>query len=447
MSRVDAGGAGPSKAMGPMMQMLMQYLIAADPDETDDRIREWERARNGFRQSATFLRAAARKMGAVFEETSLTTGAAERQLMKAADEYDDKAEQLLKAIDRLGPARERMKSAQDKYDELLPTLPASFGPAPNPNDPKYATSGIGISKAAGKENGAALAEAQAQHAADAAAIAKAEKEAAHHKNEMADGYNTSMPPVRAITDEPSRDGNTGSGGGSGTASNPFGTGSYSAAAAAQAKIAQGQSSIGRDGSYELIEAGRSELEAAKATNQPEWNDSLGWVSADGSPAEVTEYASIVSSEGIAPLSANASGLGGMAAVGVGLGGAGLAAGIAKAVKSGMLARSAGSAVGRTNTSTTPKTGTTTPGTRSGGVPAGRQQGTKTGGRNLTGAGNRGQAGRGATGGGRGGKGKDKNGTGAEVDYLADYGEDWDTDNPYTDEAYEQMVQRQRGDRS
>lgn len=418
------GGGGVSRVTGPHMQRLQQYLLASDPDQVSARIDSWNLTATLLEDIAQQFESMSRRSADAFSESSLTAASASRAFTDASVQMRDKAEQLRAATKALSVVQERYSTAKTKYEALMASLPSSHGPAPSADDPKYAK-GPGRSEAEGKD---ALAADRAAHAAEAQAIADAEREAAQQCAQVDDGNQQADPPVRAITEEPYTPpaGVSDSGGSAGSTPTYSSTGSRSAVQAAQAKHDSANSgTLYADGwGHEIKAEQQAIIDQEMAKNDPEWDDAQGqWVNADGSPAEATSYASVETAEGLAPLSG---GIGGAAALGVGLGGAGLAAGAMAALKAKFAAGTAAAA----GQATTAKSAagaragasgarsTAGAGQRSGAGGAGSRDGSRTGG-----AGSR--AGRGGAGGagGRGGK-KDKKGKGSEYDNVANYEEDW-----------------------
>ncbi|MGH3349312.1 MAG: hypothetical protein ACRDPS_01505, partial [Nocardioides sp.] len=269
----------------------------------------------------------------------------------------------------------------------------------------------------------------AKHAAEERAIAHAEKVAAARIRDYDNSVDEAEPKVRALYDDGSGQSNAPSNPESSPTNVP---GSASAIAASRARMAKynpGVSYAEGDG-YDLIQREKELIAAEEAKNQPEWNGTE-WINADGSTAPATSYASVETAEGLAPLSGGTSGA---AALGIGLGGAALAGGIAKAVASKFA--SPGSATGKAPAAkTTGATSRTATGARGTGASAGRNlggagargaggAGSRAGGRGGPGGAGSRASGRGAGGaGGRGGKKDDKRGSQAQ-DWQADYTEDW-----------------------
>jgi hypothetical protein len=440
MGALDAGGI--SRVRGPHMLRLQQYLLAAEAKDIDAEVFNWRHSRDLFRLASQQFGALANASVDAFAESSYTASAARRGYTTAAAEMDEKAVTIEDACKALTRVAERYEQAKKKYEEHEAKLPTSHGAAPSASDSQYTTEGYHGAEKTSREN--ALGEAKAQHAAEAQAIADAERDAAFHCQQIDDGNQEAEPKVRAITEPPSSSsGSNGSsaGGSSGGYESP---GSRSAVNAAQAKhdsVNGGTLYADGDG-YQIRAEQQAIIKQAHAENIPEWdNDSLQWVNSDGSPAPATNYASIETAEGLAPL---AGGAGGMAALGVGLGGAGLGVAAVAAIKAKFGAGAAAAAskvsaagnpakagMGRT-AGAAPKTGAAGQGARSG---SGGMRGA--GGRG-TGAGSRGQM-RGAGAGGRGGKGKDKQNGGTDPDLMADYSAD------YSDDEYERLMVQKRFD--
>lgn len=442
MGALDAGGI--SRVRGPHMLRLQQYLLAAEAQDIDTEVFNWRHSRDMFTLAAQQFDTLANECSHAFAESSYTASAASRGYRTAAAEMEEKATTIEDACKALTRVAERYEQAKKKYDEHEAKLPTSHGPAPSASDPQYTTEGYHGADKTSREN--ALTDAKAQHAAEAQAIADAERDAAFHCQQIDDGNQEAEPKVRAITEPPSSSsGSSGSsaGGSSGGYSSP---GSFSTVNAAQAKhdsVNAGTLYADGDG-YQIRAEQQAIIKQAHAENIPEWNNqTMQWVNSDGSPAPATNYASIETAEGLAPL---AGGAGGMAALGIGLGGAGLGAAAvaalkakfgagaaaAAASKAGAAGNPAKSAMGRTP-GAAPRTAPPGQGTRAGG--SGMRG---SGGRAGTGAGSRNQMRGGGTGaGGRGGKGKDKQSGSVDPDLIADYSSD------YSDDEYERLLAQKR----
>ncbi|MBB3090501.1 hypothetical protein [Nocardioides albus] len=417
------------------MSVLTEYVAKANPDDVEARLKDWEQAARTMRRVAQDLEAAAKNLPKAFEETSLTTEAAQRAFTESAQKLSHKVAQLESAIQALGQAQGTTRTAKEKLAQLEVSLPTNHGPAPDPSSPKYALTGTGIDSAQAVQNQKALQTDRAAHAAREQAIADAEAAAAKQIQVVDEDNYTAEPPVRAITDEPNSDP------GSSPAA-PSSPGSYSDIAAARARMASYNSGTLYPGGmgHELIAQEKANIAAYEAENKPEWNGNQ-WVNADGSPAPSTSYAMVETADGLAPLGGGTSGMSALAIAG---GGALLGAGAAKALASRFAAGSAKAATASaTSKSATARSGSAAAragaagaragagagaGARGAGAGAGARGGAA-GGRGAgarggaTGAGSRG--GRGTTGGagGRGGKKDDKRG-GQDQDWQADYTDDW-----------------------
>ncbi|MET8519161.1 hypothetical protein [Nocardioides sp. NPDC004968] len=420
-----------SAVKGTMMIVLKEYVAKASPEEVESRLSQWRDARQQLAEAAANLDLAASKVGEAFQDTSLTTAAAQRAFKDASSGLTRKTDQLDAAIDALGDARATTRRAKTIHDQLEASLPATHGPAPDPSNPKYSQSGTGVDAAQATQNQKALQADRAAHAAREQAIADAEAAAAQQINQIDESNYTAEPPVRAITDEPSTENSK-------PPAAPSSSGSYSEIAASRARMAKYNSgTLYPDGwGHELIAQEKANIEAHQAENKPEWNGTQ-WVNADGSPAPSTSYAMVETADGLAPLGGGTSG---MTALAIGGGGALLGAGVAKALAnkfaSGASAKAATASA--TSRSATARAGAA--GARAGGAGAGAR-GAGAGARGAgAGAGARGAGGRGARGGptgagsrggrggaggagGRGGKKDDKR-NGQDQDWQADYTDDW-----------------------
>jgi len=445
MGAVDAGG-GIGRVRGPHMVRLQQYLLAADAGDIDTSVVKWRKSEELFYGAADQFATLAKGCGDAFSESSYTANAAARGYNTAAAEMTEKADTIKAARLAMSRVAERYDLAQKKYDEHEGKLPTSHGAAPSASDPQYTTEGYHGAEKASRESG--LSEAKAQHAAEAQAIADAEREAAFQCQQVDDGNQEAEPKVRAITEPPSSSSGTNgssAGGSSGGYSSP---GSRSAVNAAQARhdsVNPGTLYADGDG-YQIRAEQQAIIKQAHAENIPEWDNDAGmWVGSDGSPAPATSYASVETAEGLAPLGG---GIGGAAALAVGLGGAGLAAGAAAALKAKFGAGAApaagkvsaasspsSSATGRT-AGTAPRAGAPGRASRAG---AGGMRGAGGRGAAGAGAGSRSQMRGGAGAGGRGGKGKDKQNGSVDPDLIADYSSD------YSDDEYERLLAQKRFD--
>ncbi|NYI79879.1 hypothetical protein [Nocardioides panzhihuensis] len=420
---------------GGMMETLKQYVATAKPDDVEARLDDWNQAGRALRRVSQDLEAAADNLPKAFEETSLTTNAAQQRFRDSAQKLAHKAVQLEAAVKALSAAQTTTRTAMEKHARLEASLPTNHGPAPDPSSPKYAQSGTGVDTVQAVQNQKALQADRAAHAAREQAIADAEAAAAQQIQVVDEDNYTAEPPVRAITDEPNSDP------GSAPAA-PSSPGSYSEIAAARARMASYNSGTLYPGGmgHELIAQEKAIIAAHEAENKPEWNGTQ-WVNADGSPAPSTSYAMVETADGLAPLGGGA---GGMAALAIAGGGALLGAGAAKALASRFAAGSAKAATASaTSKSATARSGSAAAragaagaragagagaGARGAGAGAGARGGAA-GGRGAgarggaTGAGSRGGRGGSGGAGGRGGKKDDKRGS-QDQDWQADYTDDW-----------------------
>ncbi|MEI7058006.1 hypothetical protein WBG06_19425 [Nocardioides sp. CCNWLW239] len=333
---------------------------------------------------------------------------------------------------------ERLRAAEADRAAYELHGPSSHGPAPDPSSQKYAQTGIGIDTAQAVQNQKALASDRAAYAAEEAAIAAGEARAAHHIEQINDGVVTADPKVRAITEDPNDKAGASSSGGIGGAGSqaPYSYGSASRIQEAEARKAGYRPEvIYPDGwGHELIAAENETINAELAKNEPEWDGSQ-WINADGSPAESTEYATVETADGLAPLAGGSSGA---LALGVGVGGAAVGAGLAKAIANRFGAASAGRAAtagaGAARTSAASGAARATSAAGRGGT-AGRAGGVGragggagSGGRSMTGSGSRaGMRGAGGAGGRTGGK-KDDKAQGKNQEFLEDTDEQWSDPN-------------------
>lgn len=434
MAALDGGG-GVGRVKGPHMIRLQQYLLAADAQDIDAHVTNWRRSERLFRVAATQFATLAKGCGDAFAESSYTAQSAASSYNAASSQMLEKAETIGAACTAMSRVAQRYDEAKKKYDLHEGKLPASHGAAPSASDPAYTTEGYSGADKTSRES--ALSAAKAQHAAEAQAIADAEREAAFQCQQVDDGNQEAEPKVRAITEEPSTSSGT-NGTGSGSSSSGYSSpGSRSAVNAAQAKYdSVNPGTLYADGDGYDIRAAQSDIiKQAHAENIPEWDKDAGmWVSSDGSPAPATSYASVETAEGLAPLSG---GIGGAAALGVGLGGAGLAAGAVAALKAkfGAGAAAAAGKVGAAGSPSKPALGRTAGPAPRAGAPG---QGSRPGAKSMTGAGGRNQMRGASTGaGGRGGKSNDKQDGDPDIDLMADYSAD------YGDEEYERLLAQKR----
>ncbi|MEU6137589.1 hypothetical protein [Nocardioides sp. NPDC047086] len=427
------------------MIRLQQYLLAAAAKDIDNYITNWRQSERLFQTASQQFTALAKGCGDAFSESSYTASAAASNYNTASAEMLEKAHTIGEARRAMSRVAERYELAQTKYDEHEGKLPTSHGPAPSASDPEYTTEGYSGFEKVGRE--AALSAAKAQHAAEAQAIADAEREAAFQCQQIDEGNQDAEPKVRAITEPPSSSSNTNGSGSSGSSGGYSSPGSRSAVNAAQARhdsVNPGTLYADGDG-YQIRSEQQAIIKQAHAENIPEWDSQTQqWVNSDGSPAPATSYASVETAEGLAPL---AGGTGGMAALGIGLGGAGLGAAAVAAIKAKFGAGAAAAAASKVSAAgspakagmgraagAAPKAGAAGQGARSGG------SGMRGAGGRGTGAGSRGQMrGAGTGAGGRGGKGKDKQNGATDPDLIADYSAD------YSDDEYERLMAQKRFD--
>ena len=447
---LDAGGGGAGRVLGANMQVLKTYSENAKPEEQGDWLSsDWQQAREYHRRAQRVFEEQAKATDQAFEESSHTATAMRTSLIASAEATADKVKHLDKAISDLWGVQDAQKPAQEDYNRALTELPGSIGPAPSSSDPEFRTSGIGIDSAEVQRRSQNLVAAQRQHAADVAMVEKWEKIAAEHRQTQDAAFDKAGVSISAVNEKPAER-PPAEGGATGGSGSGWPAGSRSAYQAAQARYdSHNSGTLYAAGSGEDIRAqARAEQAGAVATNMPEWDASEGrWVSADGSAAPVTEYASLVSSEGMAPLSGNAAGLSaGAVALGAGLGAGAVAAAVAAAAKAGILggpkaAMTTGSQVAAKSTAGSTATNQTRTGaapqrTNSAGGPrSGAGQAGRTGGKGLAGSGSREQmkrnAGTGAGGGKGAGKGRKNDKKSGQHSYQADYASD------YSDESYEE----------
>lgn len=426
---VDASG----KVKGPWMRRLDLYVAAGAPDAIAAMLDGWRRAGYGFNDAGKSLTDEAPIVEEGFSETSMSGRAARSDMQQSGSEVEKKYTVVSEAEVALTAVQFQVKEAMKDHIALSATLPSSHDPV-NTSDYDTEVKPGEVNERQASEGRAALQQAQAEHAARERAIAHAEKVAAARIRDYDTSVDEAEPKVRALYDDGS--------GQSNAPSNPASTpttvpGSASAIAASQARMAKynaGVSYAEGDG-HDLIQREKELIAAEEEKNAPEWTGTE-WVNADGSPAPATSYASIETAEGLAPL---AGGTSGAVALGVGLGGAILAGGVAKAIAGRFAAP--GSAAGNAQAG---KTSATSPRTAGGARGAGAAAGKK-----LTGAGGRGMGGAGSRAGGRGGpagagsragaKGAGSAGRGAgkkkddktgsqDQDWQADYTDDWTDPN-------------------
>lgn len=416
---VDASG----KVKGPWMRRLDLYVAAGAPDAIAAMLDSWRRAGYGFNDAGKSLTDEAPIVEEGFSETSMSGRAARSDMQQSGSEVEKKYTVVSAAEVALTAVQFQVKEAMKDHIALSATLPASHEPV-NASDFDTEVKPGEVNERQASEGRAALQQAQAEHAARERAIAHAETVAAARIRDYDTSVDEAEPKVRALYDDGS--------GQSNAPSNPASTpstvpGSASAIAASRARMAKynpGVSYADGDG-YDLIQKEKESIAAEEAKNEPEWTGTE-WVNADGSPAPATSYASIETAEGLAPL---AGGTNGAVALGVGLGGAALAGGIAKAVASRFA--TPGSTTGKAQAAKAPgATSKTAAGTRGARGTAGRKL-TGAGGRGMGGAGSRAGSRAGAKGTGAGGRGagkkNDKTGS-QDQDWQADYTDDWTDPN-------------------
>lgn len=421
-----------SAVKGGMMAMLKEYVATANPDDVETRLDDWAQAGRALRRTAQDLIAAANNLPSAFDETSLTTEAAQKAFRDSAKRLSHKAEQLDAAVKALSAAQKTTRTAVEKHAQLELSLPANHGPAPDPSDPKYSQSGTGVDSAQAVQNQKALQADRAAHAAREQAIADAEAAAAQQIRVVDNDNYDAEPPVREITDDPNAERGD-------APAAPSSPGSYSDIAASQAKISKYNSgTLYPDGwGHELIAQEKANIAGYEAENKPEWNGTQ-WINADGSPAPSTSYAMVETADGLAPM---AGGSGGMAALAIAGGGALLSAGVAKALANKFASGASAKAATPSATSRSASARAGAAGARAGAGPGGGARGAGAGARGAgAGAGARGAGGRGGRGGptgagsrggrggaggagGRGGKKDDKR-NGQDQDWQADYTDDW-----------------------
>ncbi|MFI5623489.1 hypothetical protein ACIA03_08495 [Nocardioides sp. NPDC051685] len=414
------------------MRRLDLYVAAGAPDAIAAMLSSWREAGRGFFDSGALLQDDAKNVEDGFSATSMSGQAARSDMNQSGVEVEKKYTTVSEADMALAKVQSQVVKAMEDHAVLSASLPPSHDPV-NPADFDTEVKPGEVNERQAEEGKAALEKAQAKHAAEERAIAHAEKVAAARIRDYDTSVDEAEPKVRALYDDGS--------GQSNAPSNPVSTpstvpGSASAIAASRARMAKynpGVSYAEGDG-YDLIQKEKDFIAAEEAKNEPEWTGTE-WVNADGSPAPATSYASIETADGLAPL---AGGTNGAVALGVGLGGAALAGGIAKAVASKFA--TPGSTAGRAQAAkASGSTAKTAAGARGAGGTAGKK---------LTGAGGRGMGGAGSRAGGRGpggagsrtgakgtgaggrgaGKKRDDNTGSQDQDWTADYTDDWTDPN-------------------
>jgi hypothetical protein len=422
-----------SVVKGPWMRRLDLYVAAGAPTAIDAMLASWREAGRGFNESGLTLDSEAAKVEDGFSATSMSGRAARSDMQQSGAEVQKKYKTVSEADVALTAVQFQVAEAIRDHAALSATLPSSHDSV-SASDYDTEVKPGEVNERQASEGRAALQQAQAEHAARERAIAHAEKVAAARIRDYDTSVDEAEPKVRALYDDGS--------GQSNAPSNPSSTptrvpGSASAIAASRARMAKynpGVSYAEGDG-HDLIQREKELIAAEEEKNEPEWTGAE-WVNADGSPAPATSYASIETAEGLAALAGGSSGA---VALGVGLGGAILAGGVAKAIAGRFAAP--GSAAGNAQAGKTSATAARTAGgARGSGATAGKK---------LTGAGGRGMGGAGSRAGGRGGaggagsragaKGAGSAGRGAgkkkddktgsqDQDWQADYTADWTDPN-------------------
>lgn len=408
---------------GPVMRELDKTCQGADPATINTSNRAWDTIARELETDAEDLLNAVRFLQTAFAEASYSGSAAVNAFKTSGTALEERSTELKAAVEVLRVVSERLQAAEADRAAYELHGPDTHGPAPDPSSQKYAQTGIGVDTAQAVQNQKALASDRAAYAAEEAAIAAGEQRAAHHIEQVNDGFVTADPKVRAITEDPNDKNGSSSSGGMGEAGSlaPYSYGSASKVREAEARKAGYRPEVTYPGGWghELIATENNTINTELAKNEPEWDGSQ-WINADGSPAESTEYATVETADGLAPLAGGSSGA---VALGVGVGGAALGAGIAKALANKFgaanAARLSPSAAGA-------RTGAV-PGSTKAGSAAGRAGaagGQRSTGKSMTGAGSRaGTRGAGTAGGRTGGK-KDNKARGKNQEFLEDTDEQW-----------------------
>lgn len=416
---------------GPMMRELDKTCQGADPATINASNDAWSAISSELKDDADELLNAVKYLKTAFAEASYSGSAAVNAFKDSGTALEDRAAELKAAVEVLRVVSERLQAAEADRAAYEMHGPDTHGPAPDPSSQKYAQSGMGVDTAQAVQNQKALASDRAAYAAEEAAIAAGEARAAHHIEQTNDGFVTADPKVRAITEDPN-DGTGGSsdGGIGGTGSTaPYAVGSASRVRAAEERKAGYRPEVTYPGGWghELIAAENEVINSELAKNEPEWDGSQ-WINADGSPAESTEYATVETSDGLAPLAGGSSGA---VALGVGVGGAVLGAGIAKMVASKFGAANAGKLASATSGAarTGAGPGSAKPTSAAGRAGASAGGGQRSAGRSMTGSGSRAgmRGGAGGAGGRAGGK-KDNKARGNDQEFLEDTDEQWTDPN-------------------
>lgn len=436
MTRPDGGGGGSSVVMGPHMQRLTNYVNTFDSEAFSASIGQWRDLVGTYEGQATYLDHSGKAVSDAFHHSSYIGTHGQEDFKTAAKGAMHKSGLISTAQKALNIAHARATEAKAAHAKLMASLPSSLGPAPDPNDPQYKQSGIGIDPGQAAQNRKALAADQAAHQAKVSAINDAEREAAHHIQQVDEGFAQARPPVRAIYEapEPSHGGGasssgTGGGGGAGEFA-PSYRGSRSQVVAAQAKIdATDRYSRYAEGSGASIhEQQHGIIQQAMAENRPEWDPTQGmWVNADGTQADPSSYSAVMANGEFTPMSAAGHSLSMSAMAGIGAGAGVIGVGAFAAARSGAFGETAARVTGGTVKAASmgkvdPKLATVNRAGGRAGYTSAKSSGSAGGAgsrSSMTRAGSRAGAA-----GARGGKGKDKKGKGKSAEYVADYTEDW-----------------------
>lgn len=414
---------------GPMMRELDKTCQGADPVAINASNRAWDAVARELETDAEELLNAVKFLKTAFAEASYSGSAAVTAFKDSGTALEDRSTELKAAVEVLQVVSERLRAAEADRAAYELHGPENHGPVPDPSSQKYAQSGIGVDTAQAVQNQKALASDRAAYAAEEAAIAAGEARAAHHIEQTNDGFVTADPKVRAITEDPNDSTGGSSSGGIGGAGStaPYAVGSASRVRAAEERKAGYRPEVTYPGGWghELIAAENEVINSELAKNEPEWDGSQ-WINADGSPAESTEYATVETADGLAPLAGGSSGA---VALGVGVGGAALGAGIAKMVASKFGAANAvklaSATSGAARTGAAPGTAKSTSTTGRAGAGGGQ----RSAGRSMTGSGSRAgmRGGAGGAGGRTGGK-KNNMARGQGQEFLEDTDEQWADQN-------------------
>lgn len=421
---------------GPMMRELDRTCQGADPATINASNDAWSAISSELKDDADELLNAVKYLKTAFAEASYSGSAAVNAFKDSGTALEDRATELKAAVEVLRVVSERLQAAEADRAAYEMHGPDTHGPAPDPSSQKYSQSGLGVDTAQAVQNQKALASDRAAYAAEEAAIAAGEARAAHHIEQTNDGFVTADPKVRAITEDPN-DGTGGSSsggiGGAGSTA-PYALGSASRVRAAEERKAGYRPEVTYPGGWghELIAAENEVIDSELGKNEPEW-DGNQWINADGSAAESTEYATVETADGLAPLPGGSSGA---VALGVGVGGAAVGAGIAKMVASKFSAANAAKLASATSGSV--RTGAARAGAAAGATKAnstagrtgaGSGAGQRSAGRAMTGSGSRAgmRGGAGGAGGRTGGK-NDNKARGKGQEFLEETDEQWTDPN-------------------